>query len=103
MEFRVQTAGVLPSSRRLAVTENHCCIVSAWQCGQVKAVSAIDGCTILVVACFPSNLLHKALDHLLHARLLEVHRELGAFDVRDAAVAELVVEDALAEGEAAGG
>lgn len=50
-----------------------------------------------------SNPLHEALDHFLHAGLFEVDREFGAVDFGDAAVAEFVVEDALAGFEAAAG
>src|SRR4051812_3794503 len=47
----------------------------------------------------PSGGTDETVEHLFAAGVLEVDLELVAFDCRDRAVAELAVEDALAEGE----
>ena len=60
-----------------------------------RATSAARG-TIL------SGRLDEAVDHLLAPGLVEGDVELGPFNRLDPAVAELLVEDALADGEAAG-
>src|SRR5690606_25832120 len=44
----------------------------------------------------PSRLLHEGVDDLLLARLIEGHDQFVAFDGADVAVAELLVEDAVA-------
>lgn len=42
----------------------------------------------------PLGLLHEAVDDLLRARFLEIHRQLIAFDRTDPAIAEFQLEDA---------
>src|SRR5690606_29878564 len=50
-----------------------------------------------------SSLLHKGVDHLLLSRLVEGDHQLVALDRADVAVAELLVEDAVAPRPAAAG
>ncbi len=46
-----------------------------------------------------SHPLHKTIHHALLAGAVELNRELVAVDCRDVAVAEFLVEDAVAKGE----
>jgi len=56
-----------------------------------------------VAAALPaSRLLHEAVHHLLLAGLVELDGELVAVDDADAAIAELLVEDAVADREGRG-
>src|SRR5271167_3088178 len=47
----------------------------------------------------PSRPLHKTIHHALFAGAVELNRELVAVDRRDVAVAEFLVEHAVAQGE----
>lgn len=51
----------------------------------------------------PSHPLHETIHHALLPRLVEVDGQLVAVDGGDVAVAEFLVEDAVAEGEGGGG
>ena len=46
-----------------------------------------------------SDPLHKPVEHTLLAGAVEIDRQLVAFDAGDGAIAEFLVEDAVAEGE----
>ena len=50
-----------------------------------------------------SHPLHKAIHHALLPRLVEIDGQLVAVDGGNVAVAEFLVEDAVAEGEGRGG
>ena len=50
-----------------------------------------------------SHPLHKTIHHALLAGLVELNRQLVAVDGGDVAVAEFLVEDAVAEGEGGDG
>src|ERR1700723_1149540 len=63
---------------------------------QIRASLGLRTWRTAPVACRSSRARYKRVDHLFRPRLVEIHRQLVAFHCADAAIAEFLVEDAVA-------